>query len=99
MPANPNALVSTDWVAEHGRDANVRVLESNEDVLLYDVGHVPGAQKIDWQADLNDPVTRDFIGPEAFAALAVGARFRSKLVEKLVYNRRCILAARETQDG
>jgi thiosulfate/3-mercaptopyruvate sulfurtransferase len=67
---NPNALVSTDWVAEHLKDPKVRILESNEDVLLYDVGHVPGAQKIDWQADLNDPVTRDFLGPEAFAKLA-----------------------------
>jgi thiosulfate/3-mercaptopyruvate sulfurtransferase len=68
--ASPNALATTAWVAEHAADPNVRVLESNEDVLLYDVGHVPGAQKIDWQADLNDQVSRDFIGPEAFAALA-----------------------------
>jgi thiosulfate/3-mercaptopyruvate sulfurtransferase len=68
--ANPNALVTTEWVAEHAKDSNVRVLESNEDVLLYDIGHVPGAQKLDWQADLNDAVTRDFIGPEAFAELA-----------------------------
>ncbi len=68
--ANPNALVTTEWVAAHAKDANVRVLESNEDPLLYDIGHVPGAQKLDWQADLNDPVTRDFIGPEAFAELA-----------------------------
>ena len=64
--ANPNALVTTAWVAEHAADPSVRVLESNEDVLLYDVGHVPGAQKIDWQADLNDPVSRDFIGPEGY---------------------------------
>ena len=67
--ANPNALVSTDWVAQHLEDPKVRVLESNEDVLLYDVGHVPGALKLDWHEDLNDPVTRDFIGPEAFAKL------------------------------
>lgn len=70
MAANPNALVATDWVAQHAKDPNVRVLESNEDVLLYDVGHAPGALKLDWQADLNDPVTRDFIGPKAFAQLA-----------------------------
>jgi thiosulfate/3-mercaptopyruvate sulfurtransferase len=69
MPANPNALVSTAWVAEHLDDPQVRVLESNEDVLLYETGHVPGALKLDWHADLNDPVTRDFIGPEGFAAL------------------------------
>jgi thiosulfate/3-mercaptopyruvate sulfurtransferase len=65
-----NALVSTEWVAEHLREPSVRVLESNEDVLLYDTGHVPGAQKLDWHLDLNDPVTRDFVGPEAFARLA-----------------------------
>src|SRR5262245_26530689 len=70
MPANPNALVTTDWVAEHLQDPKVRVLESNEDVLLYETGHVPGALKLDWHADLNDPLTRDFIGPEGFAQLA-----------------------------
>jgi thiosulfate/3-mercaptopyruvate sulfurtransferase len=68
--ANANALVSTEWVAEHLKDPKVRVVESNEDILLYDVGHVPGAVKVDWHADLNDPVTRDFVGPEAFATLA-----------------------------
>jgi thiosulfate/3-mercaptopyruvate sulfurtransferase len=57
-------------VAEHARDPKVRVLESNEDVLLYETGHVPGAQKLDWHADLNDPVARDFVGPEGFAQLA-----------------------------
>src|SRR5688500_13625606 len=67
---NEKALVRTACVAEHVKHQNVRILEYNQDVLLYDVGHVPGTQKIDWQADLNDPVTRDFIGPEAFAKLA-----------------------------
>jgi thiosulfate/3-mercaptopyruvate sulfurtransferase len=70
MYAKPNVLVSTAWVAEHLKDPTVRVVESNEDILLYDVGHVPGAVKVDWHADLNDPVTRDFVGPEAFARLA-----------------------------
>jgi len=68
--ANPSVLVSSQWVADHAADAGVRVLESNEDILLYDIGHVPGAFKIDWQQDLNDPVTRDFIGPAAFVAFA-----------------------------
>ena len=68
--ANPDVLVSTQWVADHLNDSNVRLLESNEDVLLYDIGHVPSAQKLDWQADLNDQVSRDFIGAEAFASLA-----------------------------
>ncbi|MCH8561306.1 sulfurtransferase [Nesterenkonia sp. LB17] len=68
--AHPDALVSTDWVAQHKDDPSVVLLESNEDVLLYETGHIPGAQKIDWHTDLNDPVTRDFLGPQQFAAFA-----------------------------
>jgi thiosulfate/3-mercaptopyruvate sulfurtransferase len=67
--ANPDALVSTDWVAQHLNDPNIRIVESNEDVLLYDTGHIPGAVNIDWHADLNDPLQRDYINPEQFAAL------------------------------
>jgi thiosulfate/3-mercaptopyruvate sulfurtransferase len=67
--ANPDVLVSTDWVAEHLNDPNIRLVESNEDVLLYSTGHIPGAIHIDWQTDLNDPVMRDYISPEKFAAL------------------------------
>lgn len=66
---HPEVLVTTDWVAAHGNDANVRLLESNEDVLLYDTGHIPGALKIDWQEDLNDSLVRDYIGKEAFESL------------------------------
>ncbi|MBX3052514.1 MAG: sulfurtransferase [Caldilineaceae bacterium] len=66
---HPEVLVSTDWVAAHGNDANVRLLESNEDVLLYDTGHIPGALKIDWQDDLNDALVRDYIGKAAFEGL------------------------------
>ncbi len=67
--AHPEVLVSTEWVAAHLNDANVRVMESDEDVLLYEVGHVPGAVKIDWVADLNDPLTRDYIDRERLQAL------------------------------
>ena len=67
--AHPEALVSTEWVAAHTGDANVRLVESNEDILLYDTGHVPGAVKVDWHADLNDPVQRDYVSREAFEAL------------------------------
>ncbi len=67
--ANPDVLVSTEWVAAHLNDANIRLLESNEDVLLYDTGHIPGAQKIDWQDDLNDAVVRDYVGQQQFQAL------------------------------
>ncbi len=67
--AHPEVLLSTDWVAQHLNDANVRIIEVNEDVLLYDTGHIPGAVKVDWQQHLNDPVRREFIGPEKFAQL------------------------------
>jgi thiosulfate/3-mercaptopyruvate sulfurtransferase len=66
----PEVLVTTDWVAEHLKDPKVRILESNEDVLLYDIGHVPGALKIDWHTDLQDPIVRDYLGAKAFADLA-----------------------------
>ena len=68
--AHPEALVTTAWLAEHLADASVRILESDEDVLLYDMGHIPGALKIDWHADLNDDVQRDYISREAFELLA-----------------------------
>ena len=67
--AHPEALVSTTWLAEHLVDPTVRILESDEDVLLYDMGHIPGALKIDWHADLNDEVQRDYISREAFEKL------------------------------
>jgi thiosulfate/3-mercaptopyruvate sulfurtransferase len=53
-------------VAERLGDPSLRLLESNEDVLLYDLGHVPGAQKIDWHADLNDAVVRDYVDRTQF---------------------------------
>jgi thiosulfate/3-mercaptopyruvate sulfurtransferase len=66
---NPDVLVSADWVAAHLNDPNIRLVESNEDVLLYSTGHIPGAVNIDWHADLNDPVVRDYVNSEKFAAL------------------------------
>ncbi len=67
--AHPEALVSTEWVAQHLNDAGVRLVESNEDILLYDTGHIPGAVKVDWHADLNDPMVRDYVNREQFEAL------------------------------
>lgn len=67
--AHPEALVSTAWLAEHLNDPNVRIVESNEDPLLYDTGHIPGAVKIDWTTDLNDPIRRDYLDSERFARL------------------------------
>ena len=67
--ARPDALVSTEWLAEHLDDPAIRIIESDEDVLLYDMGHIPNAQKVDWHADLNDPVLRDYVSREAFERL------------------------------
>lgn len=68
--AHPEVLVDTNWLAEHLNDPKVRILESNEDILLYDTGHIPGALKIDWLADLNDPVQRDYLDKAGFEQLA-----------------------------
>jgi thiosulfate/3-mercaptopyruvate sulfurtransferase len=67
--ARPEVLVSTEWVAAHLEDSAVRLLESDEDVLLYQSGHLPGALKLDWVEDLNDPILRDYIGREAMERL------------------------------
>ncbi len=67
--AHPEALVETDWLEKHLNDDGIRIIESNEDILLYDTGHIPGAVHIDWRADLQDPVIRDYISPEKFARL------------------------------
>jgi thiosulfate/3-mercaptopyruvate sulfurtransferase len=67
--AHPERLVSTSWLAEHLGEDGLVVVESDEDVLLYDTGHIPGAVKIDWHLDLNDPVTRDYVDGTGFAAL------------------------------
>ena len=63
--AHPEALVSTAWVAENLNTPGVVIVESDEDVLLYETGHIPGAGKIDWHTELNDQVVRDYVqGPE-----------------------------------
>ena len=67
--ARPDVLVSTDWVADHLNDPKVRLVESDEDVLLYETGHIPGAVKIDWVADLNDPLVRDYVSRERLQAV------------------------------
>jgi len=67
--AHPARLVSTEWLAAQLHHPTLRLLECNEDVLLYDVEHIPGAQKLDWHIDLNDQVERDYIARDAFADL------------------------------
>jgi thiosulfate/3-mercaptopyruvate sulfurtransferase len=67
--ANPEALVSTEWVAAHLDDPQVRLVESDEDVLLYETGHIPGAVKLDWHTDQQSQLIRDFVTKEEFEAL------------------------------
>ncbi len=67
---NPDKLVSTDWVAANLNEDGVRIIESNEDPLLYPSGHIPGAVEVDWVKDLNDPLRRDYLDKSGFEALA-----------------------------
>jgi thiosulfate/3-mercaptopyruvate sulfurtransferase len=67
--ARPEVLVTTEWLAAHLDDPRIRIIESDEDVLLFDTGHIPNAQKVDWHADLNDPLVRDYIPSEKFQEL------------------------------
>jgi thiosulfate/3-mercaptopyruvate sulfurtransferase len=67
--AHPERLVTADWLSTNLGRPGLVVVESDEDVLLYDVGHIPGAVKIDWVTDLNDHPVRDYLDGEKFAAL------------------------------
>ncbi len=67
--AHPEVLVETEWVAQHLNDKDIRIVESDEDILLYEVGHVPGAVKIDWHVDLQNTIVRDYIDRKNFQML------------------------------
>lgn len=67
--AHPERLVSTEWLAEHLGTPGLVVVESDEDVLLYETGHIEGAVKVDWHTELNDPVARDYVDGTGFAKL------------------------------
>ena len=67
--AHPEYLVTTDWVAAHQKDPAVRILESDEDALLYATGHIPGALQVDWFTTLQHPLRRDFLAQDAFEQL------------------------------
>ncbi len=70
MPyTHPDYLVETDWVASHLNDPNVRIVESDEDALLYRTGHIPGAVQVDWFTTLQHPLRRDFVTREQFERL------------------------------
>ncbi|WP_214368565.1 sulfurtransferase [Pseudonocardia sp. H11422] len=67
--AHPERLVTTEWLAQNLDADGLVVVESDEDVLLYDTGHIPGAVKVDWHTELNDPVTRDYVDGARFAEI------------------------------
>ena len=67
--ANPEVLVSTDWVAEHIDDPGIVIVESNEDILLYETGHIENSVKVDWQNELQDQLIRDYVNKEDFEKL------------------------------
>jgi len=67
--AHPEFLVETDWVASHLDDPSLRLVESDEDYLLYETGHIPGAVKVDWFTTLQHPIRRDFLSKAEFEGL------------------------------
>ncbi|MEU4321876.1 sulfurtransferase [Nocardia fluminea] len=75
--AVPHRLVTTEWLSANIGVGGLRIIESNDDILLYDIGHVPGAVKIDWRGDLSDPVTRDYVDGKRFTEL-----MRAKGIER-----------------
>jgi thiosulfate/3-mercaptopyruvate sulfurtransferase len=66
---HPESLVSTEWLAEHLDDPGLVVVESDEDILLYETGHIPGAVKVDWHTELNNTLVRDYVDGPEFARL------------------------------
>jgi len=85
--AHPERLVTTDWLAEHLGEPGLAVVESDEDVLLYDTGHIPGSVKVDWHTELNDPVTRDYVNGTRFAEL-LGEKGISRDTTVVIYGDR-----------
>jgi len=67
--AHPETLVETNWGADHLNDPHVHLIEADEDVLLYEIGHIPGAVKLDWHIDVQDPMMRDFVDQRRFEQL------------------------------
>jgi thiosulfate/3-mercaptopyruvate sulfurtransferase len=68
--ARPEYLVETDWVADHLNDPKIRIIESDEDPLLYAIGHIPSAAQVDWFSTLQHPLRRDFLTKEQFEEVA-----------------------------
>jgi thiosulfate/3-mercaptopyruvate sulfurtransferase len=71
--ANPDALVETDWLAEHLQDQNIRVIEVDEDTTAFQKGHIEGAVSWNWFEDLHDPLKRDFVDQAGLTGLLQNA--------------------------
>ena len=82
--AHPERLVTTSWLADHLDAPNLVVVESDEDILLYETGHIPGAVKVDWHTELNDAITRDYLDGEKFAAAHARQGDRPRLDRRLL---------------
>lgn len=67
--AQPHYLVTTEWVEENLDNDQIRIVESNEDPLLYPMSHIPGSVQIDWTRDLNDQKRRDYLDEKSFQEL------------------------------
>src|ERR1700726_902564 len=67
-----DVLVDADWLQEPLNDESIRIVEVDENPALYTEAHIPGAIGFDWREDLQDPVRRDFLGPQAFGELFGG---------------------------
>jgi thiosulfate/3-mercaptopyruvate sulfurtransferase len=65
--AHPEVVVTDSWLAENL--ASVKVVECDEDILLYETGHISTAVKLDWHTELNHPASRDYLDGESFAKL------------------------------
>jgi thiosulfate/3-mercaptopyruvate sulfurtransferase len=71
--SNPGSLVDTDWLEQHLREPNVRVIEVDEDTAAYEKGHIPGAVGWNWTTDLHAPVGRDYVDQAGLSSLLQGA--------------------------
>ncbi len=82
--AEPGRLVTGAWLEENLGTPGLVVVESDEDVLLYETGHIPGAVKVDWHTELNDPVVRDYVDGAGFSRL-LGAKGISREDTIVIY--------------
>ena len=69
MSRRENVLVTPDWAEQNLNTDGVVFVEVDEDTTAYDAGHIPGAVRINWKTELQDPVVRDFVDKGAFEKL------------------------------